>query len=199
MYKTGKLIIVIFIIIPFSLLVAQNRSNPKSFKSWDNLFFGYIGNFPKEFIGFNLIRLNRNKAGFYIDLKTGIPMRQGADNFYDNISINKAENIFGDEFLKKDGNWISINVCLTKVITEYIAVFGGLGYSAYSQYRQYYDDFEILGDNGEYWIEDEGKSKSEINILGGFFFPLNSLWNMQIGAEYQPAGVSLGVARKVFF
>lgn len=198
---TKKVIVFIFIfmIISFSILVAQYQKQYKGFKLYDNAFMGYVGNFPQEFIGFNLIRLNRNKAGFYIDLKVGVPMREGADNFYDNISVNKAENIYGDDFLRKDGNWISLNACLTKVITDYIAVYGGFGYSAYSQYRQYYDEFEILGDNGKYWIDDEGESKSSINILAGIFFPLSSLWNMQIGAEYQPAGLSLGFARKLFF
>ena len=180
-----------------SFCMAQSKvtiSN-NGFKSKDTKIFGYIANVPQELLGFNFVKLTSTNLGFYIDLKAGLPMRDGADDFYDNISINKAENIFGDQLLKKDDNWLSMNAGLTKILSNHIAFYGGLGFSIYSEYRQYKDEFEILGDNGKYWIENEDKSKTTLNVLGGIIFKINPTWIMQIGAEAQPSGISVGFGK----
>ncbi|MDA3814721.1 MAG: hypothetical protein PF570_10780, partial [Candidatus Cloacimonetes bacterium] len=73
--------------------------------------------------------------------------------------------------------------------------YGGLGVSIYSEYRQYKDEYEILGNDGEYWIENDDKSKTALNALGGVIFYIDSSWVMQIGAESQPTGITIGFSR----
>ena len=199
--KSIKLLCFFSVLFIHSLCMAQSKTNIviNGFKSNDTKIFGYIANIPQELLGFNFVKLANTDFGFYIDLKAGLPMRDGADDFYDNISVNKAENIFGDQLLKKDDNWLSLNAGLTKVVSNQLAIYAGLGFSIYSEYRQYKDEFEILGDNGKYWIENEDKSKTTLNALGGIIFKINPTWIMQIGAEAQPTGISIGFGKILDF
>ena len=73
-------------------------------------------------------------------------------------------------------------------------MFIGLGLTLSSNYRKYYDSFQILGHDGEYWIS-EGDTKYAINGLGGLIFMLPSGFFIQLGAEVNPAGGTLGFGK----
>lgn len=199
--NSKKVLCFFSIIFIINLCMAQSRASTikYNFKSKELIIFGYVANIPQELLGFNFIKVSRQDFGFYIDLKAGLPMRAGADDFYDNISVNQAENIFGDRLIKKDDNWFSMNAGITKVISNHLAFYGGLGFSSYSEYRQYKDEFEILGDDGEYWIENDDKSKTTLNALGGVIIQIDPRWIMQIGAEAQPTGISIGFGKILDF
>jgi len=199
--NSKKSFIFFSIILISNLCMAQSKASTikYNFKSKELKIFGYVANIPQELLGFNFIKVSKQNFGFYIDLKAGLPMRDGADDFYDNISVNKAENIFGDRLIKKDDNWLSMNAGITKVILNHLAFYGGLGFSIYSEYRQYKDEFEILGDDGEYWIENDDKSKTTLNALGGVIIQIDPRWIMQIGAEAQPTGISIGFGKILDF
>lgn len=159
------------------------------------LIGGFTTNIPKQFLGFFFCNIKPKNIGFYIDVKTGLPIRGGYEDedFYDNISVNKAENIFNDELLKKDDNWLSINIGITKILMEYVSLYFGGGIAVFSAFRQYYDTFEILGTYGKYWIEDKSKSSIRPNILSGLIIVVDPNWFLQIGGEIQPPGVTIGL------
>ena len=196
--KLVKFVCFVIFLLIHGFSFGQSKTNylEGSFKSGDTKIFGFVTNLPQQFVGFNFVKLSNTNLGVFIDMKAGLPIRTNDDDdFYDNISVNKAENIFGDQLLNKDNHWFSINAGSTKVISQYTAIYVGLGVSLYSEYRQYKDDFEILGDNGKYWIENDDKSKTTINALGGIIFKINPTWVMQIGAEAQPTGISIGFGK----
>jgi hypothetical protein len=117
-------------------------------------------------------------------------MIYGSDDFYDNISVGEAES-WGDRLLEEKANWLSVNVGFTRAISTRQALYMGVGYSLHSDYRKYYDEFHILGTNGEYWVE--AGDTSHINVLAGFLLVLGRNWGIQLGAELKPRGVTAGV------
>lgn len=130
-------------------------------------------------------------------MKIPFGLRSESDNFYDNISVNKAENIFGDEQISTDEDWLTMNVGLTKTLFDNILLFAGLGYSDHTYYNQYYDEFEILGSNGKYWIE--RKADSGINFFGGGMIVVSSKVIVQFGASSFPSSIILGFGYLVFW
>src|SRR5690554_2475932 len=180
------LIVILLFVISITLSAVDTQKD-------NYLMFGYAANIPEQFLGFRLTRVVQNGTGFFLDLKTSLPMIESRDDFYSSISINKAENIFGDELIGKDESWTSINGGLTGFLSRKTAIYGGIGFSFYDAYRQYYDSWEILGTRGKYWIEDPDKATTKVNLLGGLIFLLDDRLGMQIGFETQPTGASIVV------
>lgn len=158
---------------------------------------GYCVDLPEQPLGFFLCGTQPKGVGLYLDFKTSIPMgREGSDDFYENISVSKAEG-WGDRLIDTDETWLSFNIGMTKVVLSRAAVYAAAGLSLHSGYRQYKDEFYILGDNGEYWIEDEEVSETTVNGLGGIIIQLSEFWVGQIGVEAMPAGITIGIGRGV--
>ena len=181
---------------PLKETFAPSHGSPRvqagqvDFKSSPRFAVGYSANLPEQALGFCLFSTNPDGVGFYLDLKTSVPMIYGGDDFYDNISVHEAEG-WGDSLRDEQDTWISINGGVTLVLSTRMAVYGGVGYSGNTFFREYYDEFHILGTNGHYWVEAD--DKSHVNWLGGAVFILGKSWGLQIGGEAQPAGVTAGV------
>lgn len=141
-----------------------------------------------------VILIKPSNLGFYFDFRGGGIKGSDDPDFYENISVNKAENIFNDRFLGEDKGSVSISSGITRSITRYSAIYLGFAYTFFSYYRQYHDEFEILGNNGNYWIEDKEKSSSGISIIGGLLVPVSNSVVFQVGYSSLPNGVMLGVA-----
>ncbi len=156
---------------------------------------GYAANFPEQQIGVRLARVSPQQVGVFFDIKLTVPTITGRNDFYENISINRAENIFQDELISNHCTWTSINGGVTIYLSKGFSFYGGAGISLYSYYLQYYDSFEILRRHGKYWIEDKDKSSWKLNMLGGLLIlpDQNSNVNLQLGAELNPAGLGLGL------
>ena len=152
----------------------------------------YTGSFPQMPVGINVFSFRENGWGLYGDFKGnfGPP----TDETYDNVSVNKAENIFNDTFLKKRDFWKSLNIGVSRLLMKKgIAVYGGLGYSWATHYRQYHDEWEILGKNGNYWIADESGDKSGANFLAGILFFLSDKVSANLGIQTKPYGINAGI------
>ena len=202
-----KTTILIILLLLSSLLIAdgnqlyvikksQNNKNI-SLKSRQHLFFGYTTNIPTQFLGFSVFSSNPKKIGLYIDMKGPFAFRSDSDNFYDNISVNKAENIFGDDKTSTDDDWLTMNLGITKTIMDNILMYVGAGYSDHTEYNQYYDEYEILGSNGKYWIEK--KVDSRVNFFGGCMIVLSNKVILQFGVSSFPKSLILGFGYLVFW
>ena len=141
-------------------------------------------------MGFCFFSTKSEGVGFYIDLKFSVPLIYGGDDFYDNISVYQAEG-WGDRLLDEQDGWISGNLGLTRVLSSSVALYAGVGYSANTGYREYYDEFHILGTNGRYWVE--AGDTEYFNALGGMLLVLGRNWGLQVGGEMNPAGVTAGL------
>ena len=171
---------------PTSVSAATSKAGHNDF------VISYVANIPKQPVGFGLLMLRPNGWGMYGDVKWGVGVPD--DELYENISVNEAENIYGDTLLEQRDSWISINVGAARALFQRkVALYAGAGISLSSHYRRYYDSFEILGKNGRYWIPDETADHTEINFLGGIhWFPTEKL-SISLGAEVQPTGITLGL------
>lgn len=153
---------------------------------------GYTGSFPQIPLGINVFSFREDGWGIYADFKGnfGPP----TDETYDSVSVNKAENIFNDTLLKKKDFWKTLNIGFSRLlINRKIALYGGMGYSWASNYRQYHDEFEILGSNGNYWVADESADKSGVNFLTGILFFLSDQVSANVGVSSKPYGVDVGL------
>jgi hypothetical protein len=189
-------LILLFLMSSSEVSVAQNSIEDSS----ENLtVFGYVANIPEMPVGFNLLWIRNNGIGFYLDLKFtikgGLGGRRGGDDFYDNISVYKAENIFGDKLIGESKGWFSLNMGLTELVSQKMAVYGGIGISTWSHSKQYYDEFEILGRYGKYWIPAD--SKSSLNLNGGLLFLIAKKITINFGGDLKPAGLNIGVGFSV--
>ena len=167
-----------------------------SLKNKKHSFIGYTTNIPNQFLGFSIFSTHPRNIGLYLDMKGPFGFRSESDDFYENISVNKAENIFGDSKISTDDDWLTMNIGITKVILNKMLLFIGAGYSDNTHYNQYYDEYEILGSNGKYWIE--RKSNSGVNFFGGSMFIVSDKIILQFGASSFPSSLILGIGYLMF-
>ena len=198
MNSKKNLCFLIFIIIS-NFCIAQTKIDTfkETFKSTDHYIFGYVANIPEQLLGFSFTKTSPKKIGFYLDLKCSLPMYVGADDFYDDISVNEAEYVLFDYLLDVDNSWFSVNAGLTKTLSKHVVFYCGFGFSTRNRYQQYEDELGILGDEGEYLIENKSKYKQEINAFSGLIVTIGSGWTIQFGPESQPDGFSIGFGKLI--
>jgi len=170
------------------LATNQKKSDVNYNKNY--IFMGFIANIPNQLIGFNLFALNHNKIRGYIDLKTSIGINE--DNYYESISINEVENVFGDDLLKKKEVNTSFNIGITQRIIKQLYILTGTGYVANKKYREYYDPYHILGENGNYWIS--GNSSGSLSFFIGIITIIEDKYSFQFGYNLKPSGINIGFA-----
>jgi hypothetical protein len=184
-------IIVYCVILTAACTCSGKMAHGAGFVSMRSIGVGYSASTPEAPLGFCAFSLNSNGPGLYLDIKAGVPMISRRDDYYGSISVRQAE-AWGDVLQSEESNWLSLNVGLTYRPTASVAVYGGLGYSWCSCYRQYYDEFHILGSNGDYWVDAPG-GDSGINAIAGILLPVGQRWGLQLGGETMPRGVTVGV------
>jgi len=152
-------------------------------------FAGYVGNFPKAPLG--MFVANR-RSNYFFDIKISLNSYRDCDSYYETVSINKAENILGDKRINTAHSYTIINVGYIKETIKNNYLYGGVGLSMTNEFYQYYDKYEMLGDNGKYWIDGEN-NKSELNITVGILSVCDEKYYFMIGVDTQPMGIDLGV------
>lgn len=78
----------------------------------------------------------------------------------------------------------SFTVDLGYFVTDYLAIGGGLGYGYTMNYRNCYDEFNILGNNGSYYIEINKEGWLDAKLFLLYKFPVSSMFNMYVKAGY---------------
>jgi hypothetical protein len=154
---------------------------------------GYIANIPKQFLGIYVLTINPKNIGFYFDMKFDLKLKNSHSDYYENISINKAENIFHDQLLGHDRSYTTFDLGMTKRISKGFSLYSALGITAIYYYRQYHDIYEILGNHGNYWIDDSPKSATQINFMGGFAFLISPKVIFHSSINVQPFGLNVGL------
>ena len=144
-----------------------------------------------QYFGLTIFKLRPRQAGWFIEGKFGRRMTYESSDYYENISISEAEG-WGDSFLKEDESYDTFDVGLTFAYTNAFALYLGIGLSEVDSYRQYHDDFGILGDNGDYWI-DGSMNGTKMNTVGGAIIRTSDTVLLQIGCDSQPKGLNIGV------
>lgn len=150
---------------------------------------GYIGNFTKAPFG---IFVANCRLKYFFDIKINLKSCKSGNSYYDNISVNKAENIFGDKKIGKVNSYSVIDAGFIGKIVKGFYIYGGIGWSMKNEYYQYCDMFEILGEHGRYWIDGEN-SESGLNLTAGMVTICDKKYYIMIGADTRPKGINLGI------
>ena len=164
----------------------------------DDMGGGVDVSFPNGMMGFYLYKTNTEKLGYYFDFRGQFSPISERDSYYDNISTNWSENI-GDNRIGEDTDYMMCNVGVIKNISNTMFLYGGGGISWGDNYSQYYDEFEILGKNGKYWINDN--STSNINFIGGILIipKEDKFFNqIKVGVNSTPLEISVGLGWSLF-
>ena len=109
--------------------------------------------------------------GWYFNGKMSFSPIDMRDEFYDHSS--KWSETLGDSKKGDKIEYTLLNAGLTKKLKNNLIVYGGLGWVIINEYFQYYDEYHILGKDGEYWVNGDDKGNS-INLNGGMIIPSSS-------------------------
>jgi len=152
----------------------------------------WVTNIPADqYLGLTIYRVIPRKVGWFIEGKFGRQMTYESSNYYENISIGQSED-WGDQFLKSDESYDTFNAGVTYAYGKQFFVYLGAGISETDSYRQYHDEFGILGDGGNYWI-DGIENGTATNTVFGAMFRTSDTFVIQIGYDSRPAGLNLGI------
>ncbi|MCP4545918.1 MAG: hypothetical protein GY835_05570 [bacterium] len=151
--------------------------------------FGFSCHIPALTNGVLAFSLNRRDIGFFVHAWSSFPLGEGITEYYSDITPLQVSQ-WGDQLLEVDDRWFSINVGITHVLTRYVGVYFGTGYSHVDQYELRFDPTRELGLYGEYWIQAD--SRSMLSASAGLIILLTSRFGMLIGTDIEPSGVTLG-------
>lgn len=144
-----------------------------------------------QWLGFWIAAAGKHH-GVYFDYKFSSDP-SGDGDYYGNISVNKAENIFRDELRGTERSAETWDLAYIFRFGRAAALYAGAGVTSFKHFREYYDRYEILGSHGQYFISDPSKDHKEVSFLGGLVFGLTPNITAVLGYQSQPAGVNLGV------
>ncbi len=149
-----------------------------------------------------ILEINQsNGIGWYILFRIGTG---GTDNnYYDNISYEKAKYEYKDKELERTNKLRDYGIGLNYSVEDIITFGAGLLITSSDEFAKFYDKYQILGDNGNYYVSagsltsfsyhiyvaKDYKSKFRIQIgISDFNKPtleLGILWNLNdIGSLY---------------
>jgi len=161
--------------------------------------FGVDLSFPNDMLGFYLYTTNTEKLGYYFDFR---------GEFFEIIEkyiyspeggIRTADFVYGDNRISLEIDYMMCNVGLVKDISNNIFLYGGGGISLKYNFYQYYDESEIRGKNGEYWMR---RSYSQrLNFISGMIIlpKEDDFFNqIKLGINSAPLELSIGLGWSLF-
>ena len=169
--------------------------------------------FPNGMLGFYLYTTNTEKLGYYFDFRaefSNIIDKYGDLVNIDNNSIYSYgednewatgfdRQVWGDSRIREDTDYMMCNVGLIKNISNYIFLYGGGGISRRYIWYQYYDESEIRGKNGEYWMRRSYSRR--LNFISGMIIlpKEDDFFNqIKLGINSAPLELSIGLGWSLF-
>jgi hypothetical protein len=134
------------------------------------------------------------KGGLYFGIFSSGNAKDGSPNFYDNINKDTAEHYFGDHLNRTIDSIFGISYGGIYPIKRSLYAIGGFHLAMIQQYRNYQDEFRILGNNGSYWIN--GDKRKIIGLQLGMMVVKGVAWGMKtiytVGVKSSDPGIILG-------
>jgi hypothetical protein len=157
---------------------------------------GYVANVPNQFVGASghFVSSFMGGMGLYVDAKFDLDSPEDDEKFIDSLTAADVENTLGDQLLRRDGVWTSVNVAVTRAVTPQLVAYAGVGYSDAQEYVEYLDEQREMGMLGFYTVHDEEASGGQVNFLGGVMFQISRTVALQLGGETAPGGFTVGVS-----
>jgi hypothetical protein len=157
---------------------------------------GYVANVPNQFVGASghFVSSFMGGMGLYVDAKFDLDSPEDDEKFIDSLTAADVENTLGDQLLRRDGVWTSVNVAVTRAVTPQLVAYAGVGYSDSQEYVEYLDEQREMGMLGFYTVRDEEASGGQVNFLGGVMFQISRTVALQLGGETAPGGFTIGLS-----
>lgn len=157
---------------------------------------GYVANAPELLAGGGayVVLPVMGGIGLYVDAKFDTTDPSDDDAFVASLTAREVDDEIGDEYRDQDASWRSFNAAVVRPVTPTLMLYAGLGYATETIYRQYYDETEVRGLAGYYWVAAPDEDRSTLNVLGGMFLRMTRRINAQVGAETAPAGGTFGLS-----
>jgi len=175
---------------------AQRIGSPAlNFQNTSRAGLGLVINAPQQFLGASGLFVTSRVPGglgIYLDYKSSHNPPNRSDDYDPSISIDQAENVFGDTPFRNERGWTTINVAAVRPLTAELMLYAGAGLARASGFRQYHDPAGDRGGAGLYWVDDPEGTDDHVNLLGGAFIRGGRNLIFQIGGETAPAGVTVG-------
>ncbi len=173
-----------------------NDEEGPGFNSGTRLILGYAANIPNQYVGFNLGFTRPRTWGIFLDFKMNTASLEIAPYLYDDLSVYDEEQTIrslSDTFIGVRDSWISVNTGITRPLNDRFCSYLGLGVSFHRVYRQYYEIYGSMGDNGYFWINDDANSTVNLNVTGGVYYKLGRYFYLQLGGDLRPLGLVAGL------
>jgi hypothetical protein len=157
---------------------------------------GYVANIPNQLVGVTGHFVSPSLLGglgLYVDAKLDNSSPEDEEGFLPDLTAEEVEDTRNDGVFQNEGSWQTVNVALMKPVTSQLVAYAGAGVSKVTEYNQYFDEQREMGRLGFYWVEDEEKSGTRANFMGGVFFQLGESFAVQMGGETSPAGFTMGL------
>lgn len=157
---------------------------------------GYVANIPNQMVGVTGHFVSPSLLGglgIYLDAKLDNSSPEDEDGFVPDLTAEEVEDTRNDVIFQQAGSWQTVNVALMKPVTSQLVAYAGAGVSRTTEYNEYFDEAREMGRLGFYWVEDEERSGTRANFLGGVFFQLGESFAVQMGGETRPAGFTMGL------
>lgn len=181
-----------------SLLAACTVAAPAAAQDLGRPAFGvgYVASMPNMMAGgaAYVVLPVLGGLGLYVDAKFDVSDPTDRDNFDASLTATEVDDEIGDEFRDDESGWRAFNAAIVRPVTSALMLYGGLGYSEETVYREYFDDTGTRGLAGYYWVESTADGGSSMNVLAGMLLRMTPMFNAQFGVETAPRGVTVGVS-----
>jgi len=154
---------------------------------------GISSNVPNVLTGISVFRMNP-AWGFGVFASGRMNFNSpGNGKFFEKGMTVAEARARGDDRFRDQDVYRMFTVGVIRAIDSGLALFAGLGYTKKIAYREFWDEEEVMGDRGFYWVELHDESQSGLNITGGAMFQISSFMFLKGGGVLFPKGVNLSV------
>lgn len=182
----------LFTILAILSCPATSQETDSTGESVRRIWYGFISSVPGVPFGASVGLATSNRVGFYAALKMNFKdIGKDASDFYQNISEEKARNTFHDPEKSSRTGITVIEAGITGRVLRNLYAYLGVGYTMRTDYKQFQDEFRILGKDGLYWVKTG--DNSTINLNGGIVLFLVRGPYLQLGFDTSPGWINLGI------
>lgn len=158
---------------------------------------GYVVNAPDQTLGVSAMALGPAFGGWgiYVDGKLTRDSPEGEDNFEPSMTASDVASELPEDLLfREESTWRSLNGAVVRELGPEFALYAGAGVSRETAYDEYQSDERRGTADAYYWVEDEGDSATELNVLGGAVLRASRHLLFHFGAEANPEGFTVGAS-----
>lgn len=170
-------------ILSFLLLICMTTFSQNKEKSKFNIMSFDMGFTSNNYLNMNFnVVYNRVLYGFEYEM----PLKSGEiGEYYSTINWDQFS-----EDRQSSGMFVDNLLCfqLGYNIIDKLVVGVGIGFGEEIYYRNMFDEFHILGNNGYYYLNKSGKVLLQTKVFVNYFIPLSEKYYLALNAQYTKLG-----------